>query len=90
MELLEEPRITRHLLTVDDYARMTETGVLAPDARVELNEGELIELASMGTRHHALISRLSRLLFQRCDARSQRPAVVASSRLSSACSRMPK
>ena len=59
MELLEEPRITRHLLTVDDYARMTETGVLAPDARVELIEGELIEMASMGTRHHAMISRWS-------------------------------
>ena len=62
MEMLEEPRITRHRLTVDDYHRMAQTGVLAHDARVELIDGEIIEMAPMGTRHHSTILRLSQML----------------------------
>ncbi|MEI6357838.1 MAG: Uma2 family endonuclease, partial [Verrucomicrobiota bacterium] len=31
-----------HRFTVEDFHRMAETGVLAPDARVELLEGEII------------------------------------------------
>ncbi len=33
---------------------MAEIGVLAPDARVELIEGEVIEMAAMGSRHGLL------------------------------------
>lgn len=64
MYLLEEPRPTykRHRLTVEQYTRMAETGVLAPDARVELIEGEIVEMAPMGTRHYAALARLHRLL----------------------------
>ncbi len=56
--------LNRHRLTVDDYYRMAETGVLAPDARVELIEGELVDMASIGTRHAASVKRLLRLLSQ--------------------------
>ena len=45
MDVLDEPRITRHRLTVEQYHRIGEAGVLAPDARVELIEGEVIEVA---------------------------------------------
>ena len=62
MELLEEPLITRHRLTVEDYDRMAETGVLAPGARVELIDGEVIDMAPMGTGHHSMVMRLSHLL----------------------------
>lgn len=54
--------LTRHRLTVDDYYRMAETGVLAPDARVELIRGEIIDVAAMGTRHASAVMRLNRLL----------------------------
>ena len=62
MEVLEEPRIQRHLLTVDQYHLMGEAGVFAPDARVELIEGEVIEMAPMGSRHYGAVARLDRLL----------------------------
>lgn len=47
MEVLEEPRIQRHCLTVEQYHRMGEAGVFAPDARVELIDGEVIDRAPM-------------------------------------------
>jgi Uma2 family endonuclease len=62
MHVLEEPQIKRHLLNVEQYHRMGEAGVFAPDARVELIEGEVIEMAPMGSRHFAAVSRLNRLL----------------------------
>ena len=62
MEVLEEPRIKRHLLTVEQYHLMGEAGIFAPDARVELIEGEVIEMAPMGSRHYGAVTRLDRLL----------------------------
>lgn len=58
----ELPLLTRHRLTVADYYRMAEAGVLPPDARVELIDGEVIDRAPIGTRHHAAMLRLSRQL----------------------------
>ena len=55
----EAPR--RHWLTVDEYHRMDETGILAPDARVELIDGEIIDMAPIGSRHAGIVSRLSKL-----------------------------
>jgi Uma2 family endonuclease len=40
-----------HRFTVDEFHRMAEVGVLARDARVELIEGEVIDMASMGSWH---------------------------------------
>ncbi len=56
----EAPLLTRHRLTVADYYRMGEAGVFAPDARVELIEGEVIDMAPIGTRHASAVSRLTR------------------------------
>lgn len=53
-------RLARHRLTVADYYRMAEAGVLAPDARVELIEGEIIAMAAIGTRHASTVGRLLR------------------------------
>ena len=55
----EEPR--RHRITVDEYHRMAEVGLLAPDARVELIEGEIIDMPPMRSRHAAIVRRLTRL-----------------------------
>lgn len=56
------PPLTRHRLSVADYYRMAEAGVLAPDARVELIDGEIIDMAPIGTRHGSAVKRLLALL----------------------------
>lgn len=70
MGALDESLITRHRLSVDQYHRMAETGVLEPDARVELIEGELIEMAAIGSRHFAAVSRLNRQLIEAAGSRA--------------------
>ena len=52
----------RHRITVEDFHRMAEAGVLAPDARVELIEGEIIDMPPIGSRHSGTVSLLSELL----------------------------
>jgi Uma2 family endonuclease len=51
----------RHRITVDEYHRMAEVGLLAPDARVELIEGEIIDMAPIGKDHTSIVDRLTRL-----------------------------
>lgn len=52
----------RHKLTVADYHRMAQVGILAPDVRVELIEGEIIDMAPIGSRHGSVVDKLTRLL----------------------------
>ncbi len=52
----------RHRITVDEYHHMAEVGLLAPDARVELIEGEIIDMPPIGIRHENAVDRLTRLL----------------------------
>src|SRR5688500_2770387 len=68
--------IRRHRITVDEYYRMAEVGLLAPDVRVELIEGEIIDMAPIGSRHaavSALAQRLAELVGTRGTVGSQRP-----------------
>jgi len=50
------------LISVEQYCRMAEAGVFEPDARIELIDGELFELAPIGVRHLQAVNRLNRLL----------------------------
>jgi Uma2 family endonuclease len=52
----------RHRITVEEYHRMAEVGLLAPDARVELIEGEIVEMPPIGNRHAAAVDQLAQLL----------------------------
>src|ERR671932_1110881 len=56
-------------LSVQDYHRMVEAGILAPDERVELIEGQLYRMARQGTFHSAAITRIKRLLEARSGNR---------------------
>ncbi|MGH9117547.1 MAG: Uma2 family endonuclease [Acidimicrobiales bacterium] len=48
--------------TVDDYYRMADAGVLGPEDRVELIDGEIIEMAPIGSRHATCVRALTRVL----------------------------
>jgi len=56
------PELPRHLWTVEEYHRMGEVGLLDADARVELIEGEIVEMAPIGDAHAAISNQLTRLL----------------------------
>jgi Uma2 family endonuclease len=58
----KEQGITRRRFTVHDYHRMGEAGILHEDDRVELIEGQIVEMAAIGTRHFACVNGLTRLL----------------------------
>lgn len=60
--LLSRYPAPRRLLTVDEYHRMGDAGILTEDDRVELIEGELVAMAPIGTEHAATTNALNRLL----------------------------
>nr|WP_240905751.1 Uma2 family endonuclease [Thiorhodococcus mannitoliphagus] len=62
--------IHRHRYTVDDYYRMAESGILAPDARVELIEGEIVDMPPIGAPHAALVTMLQNRLIAAIGARA--------------------
>lgn len=48
----------RHRLTVEDFHKMGEAGILTEDVRVELIEGEIVDMAPIGSRHAGLVRKL--------------------------------
>jgi len=51
-----------HRITVDEFLRMAEVGLLAPDARVELIEGVIVDMAPIGTVHGRDVDLISKRL----------------------------
>jgi Uma2 family endonuclease len=55
------PVQTQHRFSIGDYHRMAETGVLRPGKRVELINGNIIDMSPIGPFHGGVVKRLSRL-----------------------------
>ena len=63
-------RLLRGPFTVDEYYRLGETGVLAPDDRVELLDGEVVWMNPIGRRHAGIVARLQDRLQQAVSQRA--------------------
>lgn len=60
-------QIAKHWFTVAEYDRMGAAGIFPAGARVELIEGEIIEMSPIGKRHAACVNRLTTLLVRAID-----------------------
>ena len=56
-EICMQIETTKKLFTVDEYYRMADAGILKPDDRVELIDGEIIQMSPIGDRHLANVNR---------------------------------
>jgi len=55
------PTPARHRLDVDAYYKMAETGILTREGRVELIDGEIIDMNPIGSPHASIAKRLIQL-----------------------------
>ena len=55
-------QLEQRLWTVEDYSRMIEAGILQPEDKVELIEGQIVQMAAKGTAHGAAVRRTAELL----------------------------
>ena len=76
-----EVEVPRRLFSVEEYHRMAETGILRDKERVELIEGEIVQMAPIGTRHFGCVINVNRLCLARLGDRAvvspQGPVVIA-------------
>lgn len=72
--------VAKRSFTVAEYNRMGEAGILREDDRVELIEGEIVEMSPIGRRHAACVDRLTELFSERLQrkviVRVQSPVVL--------------
>jgi Uma2 family endonuclease len=62
--LARNPWVARRPITVAEYHRMGEVGILTEDRSVELIEGELVATSPIGSNHAGTSNALNRLLVQ--------------------------
>jgi Uma2 family endonuclease len=80
LEVRERSAMPYHRWSVDEYHQMAQAGLLDETDRVELIEGELIDMAPIGSKHAFLVDRLAELLSSGPNAghmvRVQNPVVL--------------
>jgi Uma2 family endonuclease len=70
----------RHAFTVEEWHHMGDTGLFGEDARMELLDGAVIEMAPIGSRHGGCVNYLARALIMAAGDRAvvaiQNPVVL--------------
>ncbi len=56
--------LKRRRFTVTEYHQMAQAGILGEDDRVELIDGEIVEMTPIGARHAECVDRLTDLFFR--------------------------
>ncbi len=54
--------VRKHLTDINEWQRLGEANIFPPDSRLELIEGEILEMAPIGFNHSGHINRLVKLL----------------------------
>ena len=71
----------RHMFTTEEFHLMGEAGIFSEDDRVELLEGEIIEMSPIRSRHASCVDRLNELLVRtfgkKAIVRVQNPVVLS-------------
>ena len=62
--------VQRYRFDVDEFARMGEAGIFTEDDRVELIDGEVLEMSPIGPPHAGTVNRLAELLITRLAGRA--------------------
>ena len=60
----------RHKLNVDAYYRMAEAGIFGEDDRIELIDGDMMDMAPIGQGHAAIVNGLNEALVPACVGRA--------------------
>jgi Uma2 family endonuclease len=63
-------QLLRRRFNVKEFHRMAQTGILTEDDRVELLDGELVEMTPIGSRHAACVNRLAQFFAERLASRA--------------------
>jgi Uma2 family endonuclease len=80
MATTAEDLVKHHRFTVEDYRRMGESGIFHEDDRVELIEGEVVEMTPIGSPHSGtnirIHKRLEQAVGERAIVSSQNPITL--------------
>jgi Uma2 family endonuclease len=60
---------SRHKLSAEEFHRMAEAGVFDKSDRIELIDGDLIDMAPIGQGHESLVASLNEAFFIACAGR---------------------
>jgi Uma2 family endonuclease len=56
-----DPPAEPHRLSLDDYQRMADAGILTRESHVELIEGVIVDKAPIGSRHAGIVAQIDRM-----------------------------
>lgn len=64
-----DAQVLRRLFAVDEFHRMAEAGVFGDADRLELVDGEIVQMAPIGSRHAGCVMRLNDWFGRRVHAK---------------------